>query len=106
MLKSLSDTDLISSLKDSKLNDGSFNTLVPSLKGRLLYHQRTGLAWLSSLSAGSLIFREKHPLLHCVRPFSVRRDVRLLQNGLNLIPNGNVLSARLWSPRGARTLTA
>ena len=63
MLKSLSDTDLISSLKDSKLNDGSFNTLVPSLKGRLLYHQRTGLAWLSSLSAGSLIFREKHPLL-------------------------------------------
>merc|ERR1719316_405925 len=54
MLKSLSDTDLISSLKDSKLNDGSFNTLVPSLKGRLLYHQRTGLAWLSSLFLNNL----------------------------------------------------
>ena len=107
MLKSLSDTDLISSLKDSKLNDGSFNTLVPSLKGRLLYHQRTGLAWLSSLSAGSLIFREKHPLLQTAFSlFSALCDVRLLQNGLNLIPNGNVLSARLWSPRGARTLTA
>ena len=52
MLKSLADTDLQRKLKDSKMNDGSFSGLVPSLKGRLLQHQRTGLAWLSSLSSG------------------------------------------------------
>ena len=59
MLQSLSDTDLLTSLKDSKLNDGSFSGLVPSLKGRLLQHQRTGLAWLSSLSSGFFFFRER-----------------------------------------------
>ena len=58
-LQSLSDTDLLASLRDSRQSDGTFNSLVPSLKGRLLYHQRTGLAWLFNLSSGSLIFRER-----------------------------------------------
>ena len=63
MSDSLSVLFEVTALKDSQY-DVTFSKLVPSLKGRLLYHQRSGLAWLSSLSPSSLIFLERSLILH------------------------------------------